>query len=261
MENMQNLEKETNQYDVSNKHTSKEQRPIKKGVLYGIGIGPGDPELLTVKAVRLLSRCPVIAAPQTRGEKTTALDIVKKAVSIEKTMILPLSFEMTKDKEKLAKNHQAAADKIMEKLADGLDVAMISLGDVSIYSTFQYIRQYVMKAGYHIEAIPGIPSFCAAAAALQVSLTEMEKPLHIIPAVHNSVADSLAYPGTKVLMKAGRCLKSLKEEIAQKHSKATAAVVINCGMEGEKIYSEINEEACGHKSYFTTVIVKEEGEL
>ena len=107
----------------------------KKGVFYGVGIGPGDPELLTLKAVRVLESCHVIAAPKTKSEQMLALDIASAAVDLSDKEIVPLFFTMERDKERQRAAHLEAADRLESYLANGQDVAMLNLGDVSIYAT------------------------------------------------------------------------------------------------------------------------------
>ena len=119
---------------------------MKKGTFYGVGVGPGDPELLTLKAIRAMEHCPVIAAPETRGEKTLALDIARGAVDLSQKTILTLEFLMTRDKQKLEESHRAQARAVMEYLDQGQDVAMLNLGDVSIYSTFSYLLEIIKEA-------------------------------------------------------------------------------------------------------------------
>ena len=143
---------------------------IKKGTLYGVGVGPGDPELLTVKAVRLLQRCPVIAAPQTRSGETLALDIVRQALPLAGKTILPLYFSMERDRALIRAAHERAADAIQAHLDGGEDVAMLNLGDVSIYATWGYVMELVRGRGYETAMVPGIPSFCAAASRLDATL-------------------------------------------------------------------------------------------
>ena len=121
---------------------------MEKGTFYGVGVGPGDPELITLKAVRAIERCPVIAAPETRGEKTLALDIARGAVDLTGKTILRMQFLMTRDKQALEESHRRQARQIMEHLDAGRDVAMLNLGDVSIYSTFSYILEIVLEQGY-----------------------------------------------------------------------------------------------------------------
>ena len=102
---------------------------MKYGILYGVSVGPGDPELMTVKAVRILERCPVVAAPRTAGEKTLALDIASGAADLRGKTILNLEFAMTRDPAELAASHRAAADTLENELREGRDVAMLNLGE------------------------------------------------------------------------------------------------------------------------------------
>ena len=229
---------------------------MEKGTFYGVGVGPGDPELITLKAVRAIERCPVIAAPETRGEKTLALDIARGAVDLTGKTILRMQFLMTRDKQALEESHRRQARQIMEHLDAGRDVAMLNLGDVSIYSTFSYILEIVLEQGYRAEVVAGVPSFCAVAALLQQSLTEMSHPLHIIPAGHGSLEENLALPGTKVLMKAGKQMKYVQEQV--KDFGKNAVMIENCGMPDEKIYAS-GEEIPESAGYYSLIIVKEEG--
>lgn len=147
-----------------------------KGVFYGVGVGPGDPELMTLKAVRVLRDCPVIAAPRTRDGAMLALDIAAQAVDLKEKMILPLFFPMERDAQRLETAHRAAAEAVESCLEQGKDVAMLNLGDVSIYATYSYLMELLSEKGYETRMIPGVPSFCAVAARLGVSLTSMNAP-------------------------------------------------------------------------------------
>lgn len=226
----------------------------RKGIFYGVGVGPGDPELLTVKALRTLERCPVIAAPQTKSGEMLALDIVRRAAALEGKTILPLFFTMARDKSQQRAAHETAADAIAAHLTAGRDVAMLNLGDVSIYATFGYIMDILRERGYEAVMIPGVPSFCAAAARLGLSLVSGETPLHIVPAGDPA---SLELPGTKVLMKAGKRLPQVQEALTARGLLEQAAMVEDCGLPTEKLYSSMGDvpEAAG---YFATVIVKEQ---
>ena len=226
---------------------------MRQGVLYGVGVGPGDPELLTLKALRTLERCPVIAAPRTRGGEMLALDIVRRATPLEHKTILPLDFTMSRDPAVLHESHLRAAETIAVHLSAGRDVAMLNLGDVSIYATFGYIMDILRRRGYAVVMIPGVPSFCAAAARLGITLVRGETPLHIAPAT-GPIEPMLALPGAKVLMKAGRRLPEVRAALEQ--TEEFAALVENCGLPGETIYSDLRQapESVG---YFATAIVKE----
>ena len=129
----------------------------------------------------------------------------------------------------------------------------MTLGDVTIYSTYLYVHHRVAEAGYPVEIVNGIPSFCAVAARLNMGLVEKSEMLHIIPASYQ-IEEALKLPGTKVLMKAGKQMGHVKELLKQ--ADATAVMIENCGMPGEKIYSTIDEipEDAG---YYSLIIVKE----
>ena len=183
-----------------------------------------------------------------------ALDIVRRAAALEGKTILPLFFTMARDKSQQRAAHEAAADAIAAHLTAGRDVAMLNLGDVSIYATFGYIMDILRERGYEAVMIPGVPSFCAAAARLGLSLVSGETPLHIVPAGDPA---SLELPGTKVLMKAGKRLPQVREALTAQGLLEQAAMVEDCGLPTEKLYSSMGDvpEAAG---YFATVIVKEQ---
>lgn len=224
-------------------------------ILYGIGVGPGDPELMTLKAVRIITESDIIVVPGKEVEKSVAYQIAKGACKdIENKQVCCIDMPMTKDKKVLEESHQKGINFLCKLLQEGKQVAFLTLGDPSIYSTYMYLQKGVQKAGYEVRMISGIPSFCAVAATLQTSLTEKEDMLHIIPATYG-VKDSLSYPGTKIYMKAGKKLKDLKEALEEK--KQSVMMIENCGMENEKIYqkeSDLPDQA----GYYSLVIVKEE---
>lgn len=225
------------------------------GKLYGIGVGPGDPELLTLKAVRLIRECAVIAVPGKRKEETTAYQIVKQAVpQIEEKECLEVDMPMTKDREKLEASHRTAFEKVSEVLNSGKDVAFLTLGDPCIYSTYIYVHRLAEQAGYGTEIVNGIPSFCAAAATLNQGLVEKSQMLHIIPSSYG-IEEGIQLQGTKVLMKAGRKMPQVKKQL--KEMQVQASMVENCGMENEKVYLKV-EEIPEEAGYYSLIIVKEQ---
>lgn len=221
-----------------------------------MGVGPGDPELITLKAARVLERCPVIAAPRTQSGEMLALDIVRGAVDLSGKTILPLAFTMSQDRAVLQASHEAAADAVQPYLDRGQDVAMPNLGDVSIYATFGYLMGILTGGGYEAVMVPGVPSFCAVAARLGTSLTTAASPLHILPASRDTLAEQLELPGTKVLMKSGRQLPQVAELLERKGLLERAAMVRDCGLPTEQVCRDLTHlpEDTG---YFATVIVKE----
>ena len=244
------------------------------GIFYGAGVGPGDPELLTVKALRVMKQCPVIAIPVSDKnfteaaydptgtdpaykrylEKCVAYQIaVRAGADIGQKAKLYLPMPMMKEKEQLRQVHDEGAEKTAELLEKGMDVVFITLGDPTVYSTCMYIHKRIRKQGYETRIVPGVPSFCAAAASLDQSLVENQEELHIIPASYE-IEEGLKMAGTKVLMKAGRKIPYVKQVIKEQNLNLT--MVENCGMENETIYHSA-EEIPDEASYYSLFIVKE----
>ena len=227
---------------------------MKRGTLYGIGIGPGDPELLTLKAVRQIRECAVIAVPGKSPKDSVAYRIAVQAVpEIENKKLVAVDMPMTKNRAALDAFFQAGADMLEEYLRAGEDVAFLTLGDVTIYSTYLYLYPRIQERGYATAMINGIPSFCAAAARLNEGLAEGAEEIHIIPATYQTER-SLAFPGTKVLMKAGRQMEKVKELL--KGANLTVSMVENCCMEGERVCRSL-EEIGETPGYYSLIIAKE----
>lgn len=227
------------------------------GTFYGVSVGPGGPELLTLKALRCIEQCPVLAAPRTTEGRMLALEIVKGAVDVSGKTILPLHFAMSRDADTLRASHEAAVGAVREALDAGQDVAMLNLGDVSIYATYGYLEEILKAQGYPTARIAGVPSFCAAAAALGRSLTDgMEAPLTLAPGRHaEQVLDA---PGAKVLMKSGRQLPAALAALRRRGLLEKSAMACNCGLPEQTLWPDLSSyDPARPAGYFTTIIVKE----
>ncbi len=225
------------------------------GTFYGISVGPGDPELLTRKAVRLLTECPVIAAPVTAGARMVALEIAQQAVDLSDKTVLSLRFVMDQDEEEREEAHRMAAQAVAEYLEMGMDVAMVSLGDVSVYSSTCYLLETLAEEGFHTEMVPGVPSFCAVAASLGMSLTQISEPLCIVPAGSAQLEECLKLAGTKVLMKNVTDRVETRNLLEREGLLADSCAVTDCGMPGETVYRSL-EDMSGQEAYFTTFVVR-----
>lgn len=224
------------------------------GILYGVGVGPGDPELMTLKAVRLIRENEVIAVPGARAEETVAYKIAVQAVpELAGKELLSLPMPMTHNREELEKNHELAAQTIITHLKQGKNVIFLTLGDPVIYSTFSYVQKRVEDRGYETALVSGITSFCAAAARVNVPLVEWNEPLHVLPAVHRLDA-GLDQPGTYVLMKSGKKIGQVKELLTR--SGRDVMMVENCGMEQEHVYRGV-DEIPENAGYYSLIIAKE----
>ncbi len=228
-----------------------------QGKLYGVSVGPGDPELMTLKAVRVIRSCEVVAVPQSGAETQAAWQIACGAVpELPSKQKLDLSFPMTRDPERLESCRSVAAGLIAEQLGEGRSVAFLTLGDVSIYSTYAYIQEKVRMLGFETEMVAGVPSFCAVASRLGISLTEAAKPLHIIPASYEGADEGLDWNGVKVLMKTGRKIGQVKAALQKRGLYRQARMVERCGMEGERVLDSL-DQADETSSYFSIIIAGE----
>ena len=227
---------------------------IKKGIVYGVGVGPGDPELMTLKACRLIRENDVIAVPGKVPEEAVAYKIAAGAVpEIADKELVPVYMPMVRDADLIAKAHRQAADIIEKYLDEGKNVIYITLGDSTIYCTFSYIQHILETDGYTAELVSGIPSFCAAAARLGVPLTEWQEPLHVIPGLHNTEG-TLEWPGNYVIMKSASKTREVKEMLGR--SGYDVQAVENCSMDNEKVYRSL-EEIPDDAGYFSLIIAKE----
>ncbi|MGI6063053.1 precorrin-2 C(20)-methyltransferase [Blautia sp.] len=225
-----------------------------KGTLYGVGVGPGDPELMTLKAVRLIRENMIIAVPGADPKETVAYKIAVQAVpELTEKELLPIYMPMTHDPEELEKNHTKGAIALEEVLDEGKNIVFLTLGDPCVYSTFSYLQKRVEKDGYHTELVSGITSFCAAAARLNIPLSEWNEQLHVIPAVHR-LDSTLNESGNYILMKSGKKMNQVKEILSQ--SGRDVLMVENCGMENEHIYRSV-EEIPDDAGYYSLIIAKE----
>ena len=225
-----------------------------KGTLYGVGVGPGDPELMTLKAVRLIRENKIIAVPGADPKETVAYKIAVQAVpELAEKKLLPIYMPMTHDSEELEKNHAKGAKSLEEILDQEENIVFLTLGDPCVYSTFTYLQKRVEKDGYHTELVSGITSFCAAAARLNIPLSEWNEQLHVVPAVHR-LDSSLNESGNYILMKSGKKMNQVKEILA--NSGRDVLMVENCGMENEHIYRGV-EEIPDDAGYYSLIIAKE----
>ena len=169
---------------------------MKRGIAYGVGVGPGDPELITYKAAKLIRENEVIAVPGNDPKEATAYKIAAGMVpEIADKELVPICMPMVKDRELIDKEHRKAAKLVEDILDAGKNLVYITLGDPTIYCTFTYIQHYLEADGYQVELVPGISSFCAAAARLSLPLVEWDEQLHVVPAVHK-LDHALEQPGT-----------------------------------------------------------------
>lgn len=235
------------------------QENMKKGTLYGIGVGPGNPKLMTLEALETIRLCDVILLPAVTKEECYAYRIVRQVYpEIEDKPLLCIPFPMTHDKQKLALAHGKAYEAVKEYLDGGRTVGMLTIGDPGIYSTYLYMHKRALQDGQEARIINGVPSFCAVAARLGIGLGEQAQEIHVIPASYD-IRDALQYHGVCIYMKSGKKLQQLVETLQEQVAAGReyeVYAVSDCGMETERVYRGL-EEIAEAEGYLTTMIVKE----
>lgn len=228
------------------------------GIFYGVGVGPGDPELLTLKAVQVIRNADVIIAPKTeKKNESTALGIAKPYIT-EGTKILKLVFPMVFDGETLSDAWESNKNAILELLQQGKKVVFLTLGDPMFYSTYIYVHRLLENSGYPIEIIPGITAFCAIGSRLGVPLAEGDEVLSVIPATATDavVEQALATSDKIVMMKVYRNFPQVVAKLEKFGLAEDAVMISNCGMADEQIRRNLREAGDEKTSYFSTILAR-----
>ncbi len=228
------------------------------GILYGIGVGPGDPKMLTIKAVNAIKDADVICLPKADKDKCRAYQIALPVVpELKYKKIISLDFEMTRDENQLLNMHNDFYNRYKQLLIDGYNLAFLTIGDPTVYSTFGYIMKLAKKDGIEIEIINGITSFCGTAAAAQILISESDENIHILSGQGN-LDEELKLSGTKIIMKSGKNIAAIKEKLMamEEAGEINVYAVIDCGMETEQIFNSAMTIPDDSK-YMMTIIIKE----
>ncbi|SCX80138.1 precorrin-2 C(20)-methyltransferase [Alkaliphilus peptidifermentans] len=228
-----------------------------KSRFIGIGIGPGDPELLTVKAVKEIEKASIIVVPCSKSKESTALNIAKEYIN-ESASILEMIFPMVYCEYTLKKAWQENINTITKHLEEGKDVAFLTLGDPMVYSTFIYVMKAIKDLGFYVESIPGITSFCAVANRALLPLAEGDEAFTVIPLNEKKehLEKSLQDGKNVVVLKASHDPVGLAEVIKRNKLEDSFIMCSNCGKKNEKITSNIQDLNITKVPYFSTVIIK-----
>ncbi|NPV73362.1 MAG: precorrin-2 C(20)-methyltransferase [Pelotomaculum sp.] len=231
----------------------------RKGKLYGVGVGPGEPELLTLKAARILQEVAVVFFPRgDKGEQSLALQIVRPLLHPDQEL-REVTFPMTTSRRALEGAWREVAQTVTAVLDAGRDAAFITMGDSTLYSTFFYLKRALREArpDLEVETVPGIPSFSAAAALLSRPLACGREGLAVVPATRGRafLRQVLATFENVVILKAGPVLEEMRNLLAEAGRLEEAAYVCRCGMPGQLL--EENLAAAGELpgDYFSLILV------
>lgn len=236
------------------------QSTTRYGCLYGVGVGPGDPELVTLKAMRVLQEVPIICVPQAEtSQDSYALEIVRSYLDQDKQEILRLTFP-TDDAEAAGEVWRGAADQIGERLSRSQDVAFITEGDPMLYSTFSYVLDAVCQhyPDARIEIVPGVSSVMAAAASSSVPLVTHGQRLAILPAVYgiDDLSEAIANYDTIVLMKVNRTLLQALANLEQLGLAGKGIYVRRASTAREEVVRDLSTLSEEDLDYFSLLIIK-----
>lgn len=224
---------------------------MQKGKLYGIGIGPGDPELITLKAIKALQAADVVYVPKSSEQASTALSIVKDHLS-ESAHVEHLEFPMSRDVKVRERSRKQNAITIATVLNDGKNAAFITLGDPMLYSTYSYVLEY-LDEGYDIETIPGIYSFSAISNMLNLPLCKGNESVAVICAFTEKDKAIFDYVDTVVCMKVSAYNSELYRFLAD-NEKYKFTMITDVGKVSQKVFSN-KDVLQTDVPYFSTAIV------
>jgi precorrin-2/cobalt-factor-2 C20-methyltransferase len=235
------------------------------GRLYGIGVGPGDPELMTVKGARILSECRMIFVPISREERDSAALTIAAPFLNPDSRITELKFPMTTNRQALSEHWDEAAQKLADVLLEGHDCCFLTLGDPLLYSTYIYLLRHLRKKIPDLTAltIPGVNAFSAAAALTEFPVGEAKAPVTIIPTADDlaMVEQALERGGTVILMKIGKRLTKILD-ILDRHGLMDKAVfVARAGQKGQRIETDLRRLKAEdpEAGYLSILLVHAEG--
>lgn len=233
----------------------------KLGTLYGVGVGPGDPELVTVKAFRLLKESPVIAYPRKKsGAKSYALAIVEMYVDTREKDMLALTFPMTKDKEALDKQWNKTVDTVWSHLEQGKNVAFVTEGDPMLYSTYIHLMRLMKERHPEVEAIsvPGISSVNAAASRLGLPLADGDEQMAVVPATddYEQMRRALETHDCVVFIKVAKVIDLMLSVLRDLGLTDKASVLTKVTSGEEQIWRNIEELAGRELEYLTLMVVR-----
>jgi precorrin-2/cobalt-factor-2 C20-methyltransferase len=233
-----------------------------KGTLYGIGAGPGAPDLLTLRASRLLASVDVLALP--RGSDfgaSVAWQIIESAIPVaDGRPKLHLTFPMTKDPARVRPHVEAAVTAIGAHLCEGRSVAFVTEGDPSVFSTFGYVRAEALRRwpDLEVEIVPGVTSITAVCARGAVALADGQERVAIVPATYGTadLIDLFQRFDTVVLMKLGAEMPAILAALEQTGLTDRAFFVSKATMAEERISTDVRSLRDEHGGCFSMLVVK-----
>ncbi|MDD2900978.1 MAG: precorrin-2 C(20)-methyltransferase [Syntrophales bacterium] len=234
----------------------------KIGTLYGIGVGPGDPDLITLKALRVLQRVPhIFASCSSKNSYSLALNIVR--CHLNGAGIEHLPFPMTRDPQVLQDAWDKNAARVLEVLAAGSDAAFVTLGDPLTYSTFGYLLKTIkrLQPEARVVTIPGITSYSAAAALTHTPLTEGEESFSLVSGAQGAarLREVVDKSDNIVMLKTYRNFAEIYQALEELDLLDRAVCISRCGLDGETVVENLRDLKEESLSYLSMIIIKKKG--
>jgi precorrin-2/cobalt-factor-2 C20-methyltransferase len=224
------------------------------GTLHGVGVGPGDPELITLKAWKLISTAPVIAYLAANGRDSTARDIARPHIPATARHLV-IDMPMRVEREPGEKAYDAGAAAIAAELDRGHDVVMLCEGDPFFYGSFMYVFARLAKS-YPCRIVPGVTSITASAASLRRPLSARNEVVKVLPATlaEDRLRDELMTAESAAIIKVGRHLPKLRNILGLLGLAERAHVIVKATHEDESVKPllSITEDSL---PYFSTILV------
>ena len=229
------------------------------GIFYGIGVGPGDPELLTVKAIKAIENVDVLIAPKTeKKEGSVALTVAKPYLKKDVEIVYQV-FPMVKGfAENSTEAWEANKQEILALLQAGKNVAFLTIGDPMFYSTYIYIYRLLEHEDVEIKTIPGIPAFAAIGSQLGYPIVEGDDVLTVIPATASleKVEKAMQAADNVVLMKVYKNFEEMADLLAKNDMAEQAVLVSRAGLDDEKIIYNVVAHKKDKLNYLSTILTR-----
>ena len=240
-------------------------------VFYAVGVGPGNPDLLTLRALQVIEEVGVIFAPGTQKDggaraESLALRIAGQKADLSAKELHVVRFPMGAGAQRNARAYDALEESVSAFLRGGQSVAFLCLGDITVYGTAFVIEQRLRSAGFATRIVPGVTSFCAGAAELHRGVAQHDECAVIIPgdaAYKNGTLGSLLeLPGKKIIMKSSRSIAAIIAELQRRGLADKSAVAVNVGMgSGQMLFDSVSDAVrlaphiLDGKDYFSIIYV------
>ncbi|MCK5809649.1 MAG: precorrin-2 C(20)-methyltransferase [Cocleimonas sp.] len=223
------------------------------GIFYGIGVGTGDPEYLTLKAVRLIQQADVIAYLKSDKGVSIALHIASEWIKKQQKMAILMPYKT--NRQAANKAYDTAAEKVSSYLQQGLNVAFICEGDPLFFGSYIYLHQR-LSTNYHCEIVPGISSINATTALAQIPLIQQNETLAVVTSrnTDEEILDALSNYSSVVIMKAGVARPRLLALIKQSKRLNTTCYIQRAGQKGEVVIQDVSQ-LTGKGDYFSLFVI------